>query len=147
VRVRLPLIAALWVLALMVLPATLGAAPQESAGGLPVSLDRIRDDLQKPPSRGLMPAEPVQLRPTFKARADQRTWVPTLQEHLHQKFDLSPMQRQSADWAARCCGLKVGQVIKMAEDALRARKVRKTREQIARELALIEAAALRAAQR
>ena len=67
-------------------------------------------------------------------------WVPTLKEHLHNTFDLTPMQRQSAEWAAQCCGIKIGQVVQMAEDALRARKIRKIREEIARELAFIEAA-------
>jgi hypothetical protein len=127
--------------ALVLSPATLGAAPQDPAGGLPVSLERIREDLGKPLPPKLTPAKPVQLRPTFKTRVDQRTWVPTLEEHLHKQFDLTPMQRQSAEWAAKCCGLKIGQFVKIAEDALRARKIRKTREQIARELAELEAAA------
>jgi hypothetical protein len=126
--------------ALVAWPETLGAAPQESAGSLPVSLERIREDLEKPAPPRLKPAAPVHLPPTFKSRVDQRTWVPTLQQHLHKEFDLTPMQRQSADWAARCCGIKVGQFVQMAEDALRARKIRKTREQIARELAELEAA-------
>lgn len=124
--------------ALMMSPAMLGAAPQGPGGGLPVSLERIREDLEKPPAQRLEPATPVPLRPTFRTRVDQRSWVPTLEEHLHQQFDLTPMQRQSADWAAKCCGFKVGQVVKIAEDALRARKIRKTREQIARELAELE---------
>ena len=124
----------------MVSPAVVAAAPQEPAGGLPVSLERIREDLEKPPPPPLKPSTPVQLRPTFRTRVDQRTWVPTLEEHLHKQFDLTPMQRQSADWAAKCCGLSIGQFVKIAEDALRARKIRKTREQIARELAELEAA-------
>lgn len=135
-RATLP--AALLASALMVSPAILAAAPQEPAGGLPISLERIREDLEKPPAPRLTPVEPVRLRPTFRTRVDQRSWVPTLEEHLHQTFDLTPMQRQSADWAAKCCGFKVGQVVKIAEDALRARKIRKTREQIARELAELE---------
>lgn len=137
---RTTLFAALSVAALGVSSASLAAAPQEPPGGLPVSLERIRENLEKPPPPRLTPAQPVQLRPTFRTRVDQRTWVPTLEEHLHEQFDLSPMQRQSAQWAAQCCGLKVGQFLKMAEDALRARKVRKTREQIARELAELDAA-------
>jgi hypothetical protein len=137
---RATLCAALLAPALVVSPAALAAAPQEPAGGLPVSLERIREDLEKPLPPKLAPATPVQLRPTFKARVVQRSWVPTLEEHLHKQFDLSPMQRQSAEWAAQCCGLKIGQIVKYAEDALRARKIRKTREQIARELAFLEAA-------
>ena len=74
------LFAALLALALMVSSAILAAAPQEPAGSLPVSLERIREDLEKPPPPKLTPAKPVQLRPTFKTRVDQRTWVPTLEE-------------------------------------------------------------------
>lgn len=121
-------------------PTTLGAASQEPAGSLPVSLERIRENIEKPPPPRLKPAAPVHLPPTFKSRVDQRTWVPTLQQHLHKTFDLTPMQRQSADWAARCCGYNLGALVKGADDLLRARKIRKTREQIARELAELEAA-------
>ena len=127
--------------ALLALPAILAAAPQEPAATLPVSLDRIREDLGTVSPSRLTPATPPQLRPTFRSRIQQKSWVPTLEEHLHEQFDLTPMQRQSAEWAAKCCGLNIGQFVKMAEDALRARKIRKTREQIAQELAFIEAAA------
>jgi hypothetical protein len=137
---RATLCAALLAPALVVSPATSAAAPQEPSSGSPISLERIREDLEKPPPPRLTPAQPVQLRPTFKTRVDQRSWVPTLEEHLHKQFDLTAMQRQSADWAAKCCGLNIGQFVKIAEDALRARKIRKTREQIARELAELEAA-------
>lgn len=120
--------------------APIAAAPQEPAGSLPVSLERIREDLTKPPPPRLKPAGPLQLPPIFKSRVEQQTWVPTLQQHLHKTFDLTPMQRQSADWAARCCGYNLGALVKGAEDLLRARKIRKTREQIRRELAELEAA-------
>lgn len=138
---RTTLGAAILVPALLALPAILAAAPQEPAATLPVSLDRIREDLGKVSPSRLTPATPPQLRPTFRSRIQQNSWVPTLEEHLHKQFDLTPMQRQSAEWAAKCCGLNIGQFVKMAEDALRARKIRKTREQIAQELAFIEAAA------
>ena len=121
-------------------PPPLDAAPQQPASAPPVSVERIREELVRPPAPRLTPAVPPQLRPTFKSSADRRVWVPTLEQHLHKQFDLSPMQRQSAEWAAQCCGIKVGQVVKLAQDALRERKIRKTREEIARELAFIEAA-------
>ena len=140
---RTTLCAALLAPALVVSPAIYAAAPQDRAAAPAVSLERIRENLEKPPPPPLKPAAPVQLRPTFKTRVDQRTWVPTLEEHLHKQFDLTPMQRQSAEWAAKCCGMNIGQFVKLAEDALRARKIRKTREQIARELAELEAAARR----
>lgn len=128
------------VTAALLCPGSLAAAPQQPAAAPPVSVERIREELVKRPSPRLTPAVPPQLRPTFKSTADRRVWVPTLKQHLHEKFDLTPMQRQSAEWAARCCGIKIGQIVKLAEDAVRARRIRKTREEIARELAFIEAA-------
>lgn len=121
-------------------PAALGAAPQQAAGAPPISVERIREELERPPAPRLSSGVTEPLRPTFRSTADRRIWVPTLKEHLHKTFDLTPMQRQSAEWAAQCCGIKIGQVVKLAENALRARKVRKTREEIARELPFIEAA-------
>lgn len=132
--------AVLAVPAVLLCPAPLEAAPQQPAKVPPVSVERIREELEKPPPPRLTPVVPEQLRPTFKSTAERRVWVPTLKQHLHKKFDLTPMQRQSAEWAAQCCGIKIGQVVKIAEDALRARKISKTREEIARELAYIEAA-------
>jgi hypothetical protein len=76
----------------------------------------------------------------FKSRVDQRVFVLTLQQELHKAFDLNVLQRQSAAWASKCCGYDLGQLVKSANEALRAGKIRKTREQIARELAALEAA-------
>ena len=81
---------------------------------------------------------PESLHVTFKVRVDQRVFVPTLEEHLHKEFDLNLLQRQSADWASRCCGFNLGTVVEYFETALRNRTIRKTREQIARELAELE---------
>jgi hypothetical protein len=78
--------------------------------------------------------------PTFKTRVDQRVFVLTLEEALHKEFDLNAFQRQSAEWASKCCGFNLGQVVTSVDEALRDRKIRKTREQIARELAELEAA-------
>jgi uncharacterized protein YfcZ (UPF0381/DUF406 family) len=71
---------------------------------------------------------------------DQRVFVLTLEEALHKEFDLNELQRQSAEWAAKCCGYDIGQLITKIDDALRERKIRKTRQQIWRELAELEAA-------
>jgi hypothetical protein len=49
------------------------------------------------------------------------------------------LQRQSAEWAAKCCGIGLGLLFNSVEDALERRRVRKIREQIARELAELEA--------
>lgn len=111
-------------------------AAQPPTGDTPGSLARIRGELAAAPRIKNVPAQfPV----TFKTRVDQRVFVPTLQEHLHKEFDLTPLQRQSADWAGRCCGIKLGALVKGVEGARRERKIRKTREQIARELAQLDA--------
>jgi len=138
---RSTLFAVLWVPALVVWPATLGAAPQQPAAILPVSLERIRAELRKTPGRRLKLDGPMPLPvPTFRTRVDQRVFVLTLEQALHKEFDLNDLQRQSAEWASKCCGYDLGQLVKIVDEALQRRKIRKTREQIARELAELEAA-------
>ena len=60
------------------------------------------------------------------------------QEYLRQKLELTPLQRQSADWASRCCGIDLGQLFKGVEKAWDRRKARQLRERISRELADLE---------
>ena len=130
---------------------SLQAAPQAQGKDLPVSLDRIRQDLAKTPPtiKFDMPGKvPVA---TFKSRVDQRVYVLTLREWLDKEFKLTPLQRQSADWAANCCGLVLAGGIRLdplldkLEQALYRRKLRKIREQVASELAAVEAARKKAA--
>jgi hypothetical protein len=124
---------------------TLQAAPQAQGKDLPVSLDRIRQDLAKTPPtvKFDMPVKvPVA---TFKSRVDQRVYVLTLREWLDKEFKLTPLQRQSADWAANCCGISLDPVFDKLEQALHRRKLRKIREQVASELAAVEAARKKAA--
>lgn len=137
------LCAALWGSALAAVP---GADPQRPDIDVAVSLERIREQLETVPTHRLEPGVPVPLAvPTFKSRVDQRVFVPTLEEHLRKEFTLNVLQRQSADWASRCCGLDLAQLAKHTSDALRERRIRKTREQIARELAALDAARKNAA--
>jgi hypothetical protein len=120
--------------------ATLVAAPQEPASAPPVSLERVREELERNPTGRLRLDAPLpRPLPTFRSRVDQRVFVPTLEEHLHKEFDLNVLQRQSAEWASKCCGYDLGQVMKIVDKAMRDRKIRKTREQIARELAELDA--------
>ena len=65
-------------------------------------------------------------------------------EYLRKELELTPLQRQSADWASRCCGIDVGRLFNGIGKALERRKARQVREQIDRELADIEAARARA---
>jgi hypothetical protein len=121
---------------------TPGAAPQEpTKEELPVSLDRIREGLAKRPLPGLKLDKPLQLPMVrFKTSVEQRVYMLSPEEWLKKEFELTPLQRQSADWAARCCGLSLDPLFKSLEKALERRRVRKIREQIARELAEVEAA-------
>ncbi len=120
----------------------LGAAPQQPDAAPPVSLDRIKEELART-RQGLKTGVPIPPpRPTFKSRVDQRAFVLTLEEALHRDFDITTeIQRQSANWASKCCGLDLGRVFNAIDQALEQRKIRKTREQIMQELALLEAAA------
>jgi hypothetical protein len=135
------LLAFLWVPTLVAWPATLGAAPQQPAGDPPVSLERIRGELDKAPPRQFKTDLPMPLPPpTFRSRVDQRVFVPTLEEHLRKEFALTLLQRQSAEWASKGSGLDIGLIFRAVERALDERRVRKTREQIARELTELETA-------
>ena len=135
-------------LALVVcLSAALEAAPQQPATDLPVSLDRIREELAKTPTTRLKLDTPVQVPvPRFRTGVVQRVYVLTLEEWLDKEFKMTALQRQSADWAAMCCGgyvlysVRLDPLFKSLGNALERRRVRKIREQIARELAEIEAA-------
>jgi len=128
-------------LALVVICSSTGlaAAPQDPSGS-PVSLERIREGLAKTPARPStfdMPVEaPVA---TFRTSVEQRVYVLTLEEWIHKEFALTSLQRQSAEWASKCCGLSLAPLLKGVKRALQGRKVRKTREEIARELAELEA--------
>jgi hypothetical protein len=131
-------------LLLTAVSAPLAAAPQQAPAPPPVSLDRIKEELGKT-GQGLnldVPIPPP--RPTFKSGVEQRQFVLTLEQALHRDFDLNELQRQSANWASKCCGYDLSQIAKAIDKAVTRRKIRKTREQIWRELAELEAA--RAAQ-
>lgn len=114
------------------------ASAQDGAPG--VALGRVKARLDQAPGRPLTPSGPLELRPVFKSTVERHPFVLTLEQDLHKTFDLNDMQRQSAEWSAKCCGLDLGALFRSVDHALDERRVRKTREQIARELALLEAA-------
>ena len=123
------------------LSATLGATSQGPTQDLPVSLDRIREELAEPASTGLKLDTPLQVPVArFKTGVDQRVYVLSLEDWLEKELKMGVLQRQSADWGAKCCGISIDPLFKSIKDALQRRKERKIREQIARELAQIEAA-------
>jgi hypothetical protein len=116
------------------------ASPQDPEGVPAPSLRRLKQRLDKPVSRPLEPSGPVQLRPVFKTRVTGRPFVPTLEEHLRETFELTDFQRKYADYAAMCCGLDLGALFGRIERAMDERTARKVHEEVTRELALIEAA-------
>jgi len=135
--VRLLLVLAVCALGL---DAALKAAPQQPDQAPALSIERLREELEKPPPPRLQPKSPVPLRPTFRSRVEGRPWVPTLEEHLHKEFDLNLLQRQSAEWRSRCCGFNIGLIFEHIEKVRREREIRHIRAQIAHEIAVIEAA-------
>jgi hypothetical protein len=120
------------------------ATPQDPATDLPVSTQRIREKLGKAPPKLKVQTRWQQPVATFKSRVDERITVLTFQEWLDKEFTLNDLQRQSADWAARCCGLRLDPLIHGVGEALERRKVRKVRAQIASELRELESARKRA---
>ena len=103
-----------------------------------MSLDRIKKNLARTGLKLDVPIPPP--RPTFKSRVDQRQFVLTLEQALHRDFDLNELQRQSANWAAKAGGYDLSLLFNAIDRAMVERKIRKTREQIAQELAFLEAA-------
>jgi len=134
VRIVLVQAAALWIVA------TVEASPQEPTGVPLVSLANVRAELERTPAPWLGGVRWQQPAATFRTGVDQRVWVLTLQEELHKEFDLTPLRRSQLAWAAKCCGIDIGMLIKPIDNALKARQLRKIREQIAQELADLEAA-------
>jgi hypothetical protein len=122
-------------------------APGLAAGGrqatdvdLPVSLGRIRAGVDKAPSPPLDLRAPVALPvATFKTTVEQRAYMLSFEEQLHKELELTPFQRQSQEWASKCCGLDLDLLLKPIDRALQRRKERKVHEQIAGELAELEA--------
>lgn len=112
----------------LVLSTALEAAPQEQAYDLPVSLERIRVKLAETPPTRLKLDMPVKVPvATFRTRVEQRSYVLSLEQWLDKEFNLTELQRQSADWAAKCCGIGLSPLFNRVEKALHRRKVRKIR--------------------
>ena len=116
--------------------ARLDAAPQATDTPPPESVERIRNTLNSTPTESLKfdvkVPKPVA---TFKRSVNQRAFTTTILEQLRKDFELTPLQRQSAEWSSRCCGLNLLTLTKSLEKAWRLRQERKAREQVKRELA------------
>jgi hypothetical protein len=117
-------------------PAEESPPAEERAAAPPVSLNRIREGVVRTPALRLDQKPPT---PTFRTTTEGRVLMLPFQEYLRQQLELTPLQRQSADWASRCCGFDLGQLFKGLEQALDRRRTRTIHERISRELANLEA--------
>lgn len=119
----------------------LHAAAQDQDPGVPAtSVERVKTQLDTPIVRTLTPSVPVQLRPVFKSGVEKHPWVQTFDQAMHKQFDLNALQRQSADWSSRCCGLDLAGIYQGVRHAREDAITSKTRAQIVRELAELRAA-------
>jgi len=124
----------------MLAPAA-AAAQQPSGGELPISLERIRAGVEKPAEHALEIPPLVPLT-RFRTRVEERTYMLPFKEQLDKDLEPTLLQKQSRDWASRCCGMDLGVLFKSIDQALQRRQERKIREQIARELEELKAAAV-----
>jgi hypothetical protein len=132
--------------AAVALSATVSAAPQSPAPNLPVSVDRVREELTKRPTPGLKLDTAIEPpKPVFKSGVEQELFVLPFEKWLEKELELKGLQKQSAEWGAKCCGIDLNVLFSGIEDAMNRRKVRKIREQIKRELAALETARTKAA--
>lgn len=106
------------------------------------SVERVRTTLKTTPRRSLkfdarMPVPAA----TFRVTVNERAFVVPILESLRKEFELTPLQKQSADWASKCCGLNVATLMDDLDRAIRKMQERRARERVARELAEVVAAA------
>jgi hypothetical protein len=120
------------------LPLTIDAAPQHETHPSADSLSRIKRELER------IPAEQLKLDlqlpvATFRTTVEQRRYMLSFDEWLRKEFQLTPFQRQSQEWRSKCCGIDLIGLKNALDRTLQRREARRIREQIARELAQIEA--------
>ena len=120
-------------------PAVAAAPQQPAVPDLPVSLEHIREALEKP-QEGLLAFPPPVPLPLFRTTVEEKRFMPSFEEQLHKDLEPTLLQEQSREWASKCCGLDVGALFKSIDRALQRRRERKIREQIARELEELTAA-------
>lgn len=120
------------------LPTRTDPAPQQETHATADALSRVKRELQRTPTHRLKldPQLPVA---TFRSTVEQRRYMLTFEEWLQKEFELTPFQRQSQEWRSKCCGLDLLELSGRLDKALQRREARRLREQIARELAQIEA--------
>jgi hypothetical protein len=118
------------------------AAAQVPNGSSSASVARVKEALTTTPARSLkldarMPVPAA----TFRVNVEQHAFVVPILESLRKEFELTPLQRQSADWASKCCGLNLLSLMDRLDRTLQDFRERRARERVARELAEVAAAA------
>jgi hypothetical protein len=126
---------------LLALSARASAAPQDPGAAPPTSFERVQDTLNRTPSKSLkfdvrvpVPAA------TFKVTVTGRPFVVPIMDSLRKEFELTPLQRQSADWSSKCCGLNLAALTESLDRAFRRWEERRVHDRVARELAEVVAA-------
>ena len=71
---------------------------------------------------------------------EARPFMLSFEEQLRKDLEPTLLLRQSREWASQCGGLDLNLLLGPIDRALQARKLRKIREQIARELDELKAA-------
>ena len=120
------------------LAVTIDAAPQQETHPSADSLSRIKRELEKTPAEQLKLDLQLPVA-TFRTTVEQRRFMVSFDEWLRKEFELTPFQRQSQEWRSKCCGIDLIGWKNTLDRALQRREARRIREQIARELAQIEA--------
>ena len=126
---------------LLALSPRASAAPQDPGAAPPTSFERVQDTLNRTPSKSLkfdvrvpVPAA------TFKVTVTGRPFVVPIMDSLRKEFELTPLQRQSADWSSKCCRLNLAALTESLDRAFRRWEERRVHDRVARELAEVVAA-------
>jgi hypothetical protein len=122
-------------------PLSAAAAPQDSAGP-PASVEHVRATLNRTPSQSLkfdarMP-EPVA---TFRVSVDTSVFGLSIVDQLRKEFELTPLQKQSAEWRAKCCGINLLSIADAIQKGVRQWNENRIHDRVSRELAEVIAAA------
>ena len=117
-------------------------ASAQEPNGSPDPVEHVRVALTHTPSQSLKfdPRMPVPVA-TFKVAVDQRVFGLSIVDQLRKEFELTLLQRQSAEWRSRCCGINLLSVADGIEKAARQWQERRIRDRVSRELAEVIAAA------
>lgn len=128
-------------LAAILWPVSIGAAPQDPPT-TPASVQHVKTALNRTPSRSLkfdarMP-EPVA---TFRVSVDTSVFGLSIVDQLRKEFELTPLQRQSAEWRAKCCGVNLLSIADAIEKGVHQWQEKRIHDRVSRELAEVVAAA------